>query len=123
MITKKDLEDRIKEKFGKKSRFARLAGIGPYELQKMFAKKVMDPDHINLILKGLEVENQPQVDPDKMAKLKNAIDDAGGCYTFCKNNAGFPMRLTYMIYNGEQKRESKLFKKLLIHFGIEEKEE
>ena len=118
MTTKKDLEKKIKAKFGKKAHFARVAGIGQYELQKMFAKKLMDPDHVKLILEGLKKDNESQVDQVKLTALKKAIDDVGGCYRFTKENPEFPQRLTYMIYNGQQKRESELFKKLLAHFKI-----
>lgn len=119
MTTKKDLEDQIKSKFGKKAHFARVTGIGPYELQKMFALKVMDPAHVKLIKAALKKDNKSKVDQVKLKLLKKAIDDAGGCYQFTKDHPEFPQRLTYMIYNGEQKSESKLFKKLLEYFKIE----
>lgn len=119
MATKKDLEDKIKAKFGKKSRFARISGIGPYELQKIFAKKVLSKEDVQLIKTGLKKENVSQVDQVKLKLLQQSIEAAGGCYRFTKDNPEFPQRLTYMVYNGHQKKESDLFRKLLLHFKIE----
>jgi len=120
MRTKDDLRDSIKKKFGTMSNFARIGGINRYDLQKMFARKDMNPVDRSVIEKALKLENKGHIDQDKLSRIKKAIDDAGGCYTFTKDNEGFPQRLTYMIYNGEQKRESKLYKRLLLHFKIED---
>jgi hypothetical protein len=119
MTTKKDLRDSIKLKFGTLSNFARLSKINRYELQKMFARKDISPIDVKAIQAGLKLRNKSHVDQAKLKLLRKAIDDAGGCYAFTKKHHDFSQRLTYMIYNGQQKRESALFKKLLNHFKIE----
>lgn len=119
MTTKENLKDSIKLKFGTLSNFARLAKINRYELQKIFARKEISSGDFKKIESKLKLRNISHVDQSKLKLLKKAIDDAGGCYAFTKENEGFPQRLTYMIYNGQQKRESALFKKLLSHFKIE----
>jgi hypothetical protein len=122
------LQARIQKKFGSISNFSRISGIDRTRLQVLFRVKNPDRDELNQVRKAYmefkNVQTGNVVDPERLKKLKKAIDDAGGPYKFTKDTVDengkpiFETRAVYYVFDGERTRLSKLMKRLLDHFQI-----
>lgn len=118
---------RIKTKFGTMARFAELADISRYELQKAFmpfywGKKPYVELLRKAIKKSADIDPSPtaaELDNETLHKLKTAINEAGGVYKFCKRNKKFTPRSLYFIFAGERVRKSGVVLDLLKKFKIE----
>lgn len=112
----------IKEKFGTMSKFAILAGIDRMELQKDFNTRTMDADTVTTYLHKIDVTELQALDgeisPEKLERLREALNDVGGVLAFVEANPKFSIHSVYQVLNGRRKRMTPLVKSLFEHFLI-----
>lgn len=121
-MTKARLQKQIKDKFGSISKFARLARVDRYDLQKLFARKDEDADVVQEIWgicqatanKGESTDLNQAV----ILRLSKAIKKAGGAYRFSKENPEFAHKSVCQILAGKRKRITPNVNKLLKHFEL-----
>lgn len=124
-MTKDTVKNAIKKKFGKFSAFARATGLDRYELQKTFARKEVPKDELKKLHELCRTTDVATsggtVDPEKIERLKKAIDTYGGAYKFCKDHPQFKERQVYNLLKNldERTNESELLMHLFKHFEIE----
>ena len=117
------LKDKITRKFGTLSNFSRLAGIDRYELQKKFARRVLDPNDLAMIeWKARTLTSKKgagDIAPKKLRDLKRAVREYGGVLKFTTDNPTFSRDSVNQILAGRRKRISPVVKSLLEFFRIE----
>lgn len=130
-----NLKNAIKEKFGTITRFAELAGIDRYELQKAFMSFYLDKSPYKE-LRELAAEKCKEIDPEAVgvflsdemiASLRKAITDSGGLKELVKQfegQEGFSRTNIYDILSGGRRGGkykvgmTPTIGKLIDHFGI-----
>jgi hypothetical protein len=121
-MTKERLKRQIKVKFGSQSKFARLAGIDRYDLQKLFARKDEDHDVVQEIWgicqSTANTGESTDLNQAVILRLSKAIKKAGGVYRFAKDNPEFAEKSVYQILSGKRKRITPNVTKLLQHFEL-----
>lgn len=122
-MTKDTVKKEIEKKFGTFTRFAKMAGIDHYDLQRDFLnKKYITSDKLKEI-KALirETENKAlknDLTAEKIELLRIKIDEKGGPYKFCKDHPEFVMASVYQVLAGKYKKISGRVKVLFDHFKI-----
>lgn len=124
-MTKEDLKEKIKKKFGTLSNFARLAKLDRYRLQIVFAKGTTPPEGELQAIRNAYKELKPKetgdlIDPKKLELLEMYIEQRGGVYQFCRDNPQYPQNQVYPLIAGKRKRNSALVKSLFEFFKIED---
>jgi hypothetical protein len=122
-MTKDVLKQRIKNKFGTLSNFARLGNFDRYRLQIVFARGTTPPEEELKAIQNAYVDLKPKetgdlIDPQKLETLKMWIDQMGGVYKFCQDNPDFKQAQVYALISGKRKRNSDLVKRLYEHFKL-----
>jgi hypothetical protein len=121
-MNKEQLQAKIKEKYGSMSKFAKLAKLDRYNLQKLFARKVVTPEDLAIISSLVEdTENKPtkgEITPAQIKALSKALKQAGGVIQFVKRNKRFSEVSLYQILDGRRKRITPMVKKLFDHFQL-----
>lgn len=116
------IKKQIKRKFGKISRFAALAGLNRYDLQKKFARKDLDEREGGKLARLIDVTRvQPisgEIQPEKLARLKTALNEFGGVLKFVTENPDFSRDSVNQILAGRRRRVSPVVLKLFEHFKI-----
>lgn len=117
------IKKQIKKKFGTISKFAELTGIDRYELQKKFAREDLD-DADARILSGLAISvkivpTDGEIHPEKLERLKTALNAFGGVLKFTEENQGFSRDSVNQILAGRRKRISPVVQQLFDFFKIE----
>ncbi len=119
---KDKLKADIREKFRTMSRFARMAKIDRYELQKIFARTYNDKEVRKL--QRLYHKIQPravngEISEKQREALRLAIFMAGGVTAFVRENPEFSKVSIFQIMGGQRrlmtKNVEKLFQKLKIN--------
>jgi hypothetical protein len=121
-MTKEILRARISKKFGKMSRFASLAKIERYDLQKLFARKSPSPADIarisHLVDRTAVRLTDGDITPAQIKALYEALKNAGGVITFCNKHPQFAEKSVYQILSGRRKRMTGKVQKLFKYFKI-----
>jgi hypothetical protein len=121
-MTKEEVHLEMVSKFGTMSRFARLAKLDRYELQKLFARKAEDTQEVGALYRKIEATAlkpaEGEITPAQLKKLAKAIEKAGGTYRFCKDNPKFAEKSVYQILSGRRKRVTEKIQELFDHFNI-----
>lgn len=113
----------ITHKFGTITKFAKLAKVNRYELQKIFAKEEVTPDQASW-LKNLASTTKidhtdVEIHPEKLELLKKALNAFGGVTRFTATNPRFSRDSVNQILAGRRKRISPVVQDLFDYFYIE----
>lgn len=112
----------MKERFGSMTRFAKLAGLEYYDLQKLFSAsaKKMTPERKQEFKRLIEIAKTTEVEPlttDLTPALRQLIgerlEEVGGVGQFCIDHPEFNQFSVWQILNGRRKTVSASVKKLL----------
>jgi len=116
-VEKRDVKKFIKDKFGGLAKFCRISGYDRYEMQKLFQ---MQEPHMRKLreLMAIARRTKPGHDPkelssEDLAKMKEAIDKAGGVSKFVELNPQFKRRTVFKILAGGIKRISPVMQDIL----------
>lgn len=124
-MTGDELKKLITDKFGTMARFCRIIGHQLYDMQLLIhrANRGNDMEDARRIRDLVKKTSAEQEDPKlvshvERAKLKKAIEKAGGVDLFVKENKGYIGSSVYKIITGNRKVRTKKVQALLDHFGI-----
>ena len=114
-MTRDEVKEKIKEKFGTYSRFCKYAKIDRYEFQKDFltARRV-DQDTIDGVWLLFSTIDFPTKEfRMTILKIEDALTKAGGAYQFCKKNKNFNTNTIFYILSGKYQEITPGIKKLM----------
>jgi hypothetical protein len=121
-LTNDNVHKAIIRKFGKVSKFARLARLNRYDLQKLFSRKNNTQNELGRITHLVEVTRvRPQdgdLTPAKAKRLATALKQAGGVIKFCRDNPQFAEQTVFQVLSGRRKRMTPKVKELFDYFKI-----
>lgn len=105
-MTTQTVKNQIKKKFGTVAKFAKLADLDYYDLQKIFYSG--DPDKLFEVSKKImSIEVEPtdgEINDVQREKLKAKMDKAGGVIAFCRDNPKYSRVTIFQILSGHRKR-------------------
>ncbi len=117
------VKNKIKRKFGSLTRFAKLAGIDRYELQKDFARKVLSPKRAKeldrLVTRTKDKSLGNEFTTERLKALRAKIEAAGGPAKFCEEYPKFSYVSLIQILAGKRKLVSATVRELFEHLQIE----
>jgi len=121
------IKARIKRKFGSLSQFARLSGMDRYELQKQFARRSGNAGFLAQVnAKAGATSAQGKggaIGPEKLARLKQALNAFGGVDKFCLENeaqhGNYSRASIFQLLAGRRKRITPIIRELFAFFDIE----
>lgn len=118
-MTRLEARAEIFKKYKTISRFARLADIDRYELQKILGTDSTFELHMKriiVLIKRTPVKiTSNEVDPKKMARVKRMIAEQGGMAEFCRVNE-FNYHTVRQILQGRRKLMSPVVTRLFEFF-------
>lgn len=112
-MTTKGIKAKIKKKFGSLTKFATLAKLDRYQLQKFFAaaEKNMTPERKAYILELDKIANATKVEATKYElsesirqMISDKLHEMGGVKKFCTEHPGFSEVSIFQVINGTRKR-------------------
>lgn len=119
---KEKVHQSIVDKFGTMSRFARLAKIDRYQLQKLFARQqddTLELAKISVLVKTTPLKpSEGEITARQIKALHKALNESGGVVAFCRANEEFPEQSVFGILAGKRVRITPKVRKLLDHFGL-----
>jgi len=120
-MEKEELKQKIRDKFGTLSNFARCAGMDRYELQKQLVRPDLAAKEITR-LHGIcrsTKAKESDIRVEQLETLKVKISGIGGVDVFCSEHPSFSRASVFQIISGRRKVMSKGVRKLFDHFQIE----
>lgn len=122
-MSKAAVKNKIKRKFGSLTRFAKLAGVDRYDLQKDFARKTLTPKRAKelekLVARTSDKRLANEFTPERLEALRAKIEAAGGAQKFCDEYRRFSYVSLIQILAGKRKLVSATVRELFDHFKIE----
>jgi hypothetical protein len=104
------------------SRFAKLAKLDRYDLQKFFARKnntIQEFARIEHLVEAVASKaTSGEISEAQIKKLRKALKRAGGVITFSKENDQFAEKSLYQILNGRRKRITPMVQELFDHLQL-----
>lgn len=127
----KELNKRIKDKFGTISSFCRVSGEDPYHIQKLFSSERKKTDRtkdnsqemarLGLLVKDCTpTKDKTKISPELKAKIGDAITARGGVLKFIAEYPQFSKITIYQILDGHRKRRTTLVDNVIKFLEIDE---
>lgn len=122
-MTTEQVKNKIKTKFGSISRFARIANLDRYELQKLFGRtnpNIKDLQKVLKLAQGSQMKTSgKEISPEQVAALKQALEEYGGVIKFSRDHPEFGHKVSiFQILSGHRKRTTDKVRELFTHFKI-----
>lgn len=116
-----DLRLRIKDKFGTKSRFCKIAGLNPVDVDKLFSMYLRNPteerfrklQEISLKLDLLEGNPINEISQDERAFVQKSINDNFKNLHRFVIACGVNYKTVYKILSGDMVKKNKTFNKVM----------